>query len=298
MIFYQTGYTNNVDVDKRSPNDLDVISKLSVLAQGFATSVFEVIGIKLDYSIQQIAEMFCAFKCNSFSICDEEMNSVGTGLYLDCSVMNHSCEPNCAVVFKDAKLYVKCINERVSKGVELTISYIDLAQSTPSRQLRLEEQYCFKCACKRCELHTGDDQLLQGNELTTSLPHFKDIKKSKQQHLDVLETLYQDNVSKLGEMNENLILLSNLLCSEYINVQQFQKSLLHASRVLKAFEMCYPALHPMLGIQFALVSKLQNYLGHSAEANHNLQKAVHILNITHSHSTHPFVQDITNSHTK
>lgn len=35
-------------------------------------------------------------------------------------------------------------------GMQVTLSYVDLAASTPTRQKALKEQYFFDCCCSRC----------------------------------------------------------------------------------------------------------------------------------------------------
>lgn len=47
---------------------------------------------------------------NSFNICNEELNSLGTGIYLAASILDHSCEPNAVAIFDGTTL-----NLRVTK---------------------------------------------------------------------------------------------------------------------------------------------------------------------------------------
>jgi [histone H3]-lysine4/36 N-trimethyltransferase SMYD len=50
-------------------------------------------------SSKEIVENFCRLKCNSFSILDEDMNEVGTGVYNNSSFINHDCYPNSVEFF-------------------------------------------------------------------------------------------------------------------------------------------------------------------------------------------------------
>lgn len=44
---------------------------------------------------------------NSFNICDEELKSLGTGIYLGASILDHSCNPNVVAIFKGALLNIR-----------------------------------------------------------------------------------------------------------------------------------------------------------------------------------------------
>lgn len=48
---------------------------------------------------------------NSFNICDQEMNSLGTGMYLAASILDHSCEPTAVATFNGTTLSVRSLYE-------------------------------------------------------------------------------------------------------------------------------------------------------------------------------------------
>ncbi|KAJ0392502.1 hypothetical protein P43SY_006563 [Pythium insidiosum] len=74
----------------------------------------------------------------------------GTALFTGICTMNHSCDPNCTVIYmKDGKAQVYAVQD-IKAGEELCISYIDVDQDLEDRQLCLRE-YQFECHCARCE---------------------------------------------------------------------------------------------------------------------------------------------------
>ena len=83
------------------------------------------------------------------------------------SLVNHSCAPNCSYEgFWDTERGAPGMRifaeTDISEGEEITISYVDRALPTASRQLRLRE-YGFECNCTRCLASTnggGDDSLI------------------------------------------------------------------------------------------------------------------------------------------
>lgn len=46
---------------------------------------------------------------NSYNILDPEMNSVGTGLYLAASIIDHSCDPSAVAVFKGTTINIRTV---------------------------------------------------------------------------------------------------------------------------------------------------------------------------------------------
>ncbi|KAL4714622.1 hypothetical protein ACJJTC_019685 [Scirpophaga incertulas] len=88
---------------------------------------------------------------NSFTILDIDMNSIGTGVYLAASILDHSCSPNAVATFDG-----KTINIRATKDMtyldwsQIRISYIDLMKTAYERQTELLDNYYFLCQCDRC----------------------------------------------------------------------------------------------------------------------------------------------------
>uniref|UniRef100_M4C0D8 SET domain-containing protein n=1 Tax=Hyaloperonospora arabidopsidis (strain Emoy2) TaxID=559515 RepID=M4C0D8_HYAAE len=73
----------------------------------------------------------------------------GTALFPIICTMNHSCDPNCTVLYtKNGDGHVVAIRD-IRKGEELCICYIDVDMDVQSREANLRE-YKFKCYCPRC----------------------------------------------------------------------------------------------------------------------------------------------------
>jgi hypothetical protein len=69
---------------------------------------------------------------------------VGIGIFPLLSLLNHSCAPNCAVVFNGPVGALRTIAP-VCQGEPLTINYVDLVGSTAQRRAKLADDYFFLC---------------------------------------------------------------------------------------------------------------------------------------------------------
>mmetsp|Transcript_26853 Transcript_26853/g.30735 ORF Transcript_26853/g.30735 Transcript_26853/m.30735 type:complete len:684 (+) Transcript_26853:19-2070(+) len=93
---------------------------------------------------------------NGFSISDVDNKTIGLGLYIQGSIMNHSCQPNLIQTFSygiNGQLLSLLItaSKDISQNEEMCISYIDLLQDTAIiRMKRLMKEYRFQCDCLRC----------------------------------------------------------------------------------------------------------------------------------------------------
>ncbi|XP_047538653.1 histone-lysine N-methyltransferase ASHR1 [Vanessa atalanta] len=88
---------------------------------------------------------------NSFTILDMDMNSIGTGIYLASSIIDHSCNPNAVATFDGKTINIRAIKDMPCLDwKQIRISYIDLMKTPYERQMELLENYYFLCFCDRC----------------------------------------------------------------------------------------------------------------------------------------------------
>ncbi|XP_061715999.1 histone-lysine N-methyltransferase SMYD3 [Cydia pomonella] len=88
---------------------------------------------------------------NSFTILDTDMNSIGTGVYLASSIVDHSCNPNAVATFDGKTINLRALTDLPCLDWDqIRISYIDLMYTPYERQTDLLENYYFLCQCERC----------------------------------------------------------------------------------------------------------------------------------------------------
>lgn len=71
--------------------------------------LFEFLGNTITFNIAELMGIYSRICINSFNILDLNMNSIGVGIYLGASVMDHSCKPNAVVVFDGTTIAVRTL---------------------------------------------------------------------------------------------------------------------------------------------------------------------------------------------
>lgn len=82
---------------------------------------------------------------------DGSNKNLALGLYLNISVINHSCNPNATHIFyNNGYLSIKS-KQNIEPNTEITISYCDIRSAYFYRQEALSSVYCFDCDCEKCK---------------------------------------------------------------------------------------------------------------------------------------------------
>ena len=87
---------------------------------------------------------------NAHTITSFSQSPLGIAIDTTLAILNHSCVPNTTVIYSGLRLDLRSI-QRINKGEELTISYIDISDFTAYRKRELRQRYYFDCHCLRCQ---------------------------------------------------------------------------------------------------------------------------------------------------
>jgi [histone H3]-lysine4/36 N-trimethyltransferase SMYD len=104
-------------------------------------------------SFQELTVWLRQFRSNNFGITDELLNCIGIGVFPAAALLNHSCAPNCILRYRltNEGIFVDIVaTQNISKGEELTHSYVDCSLPKTCRKKRLLEVYDFDCGCQLC----------------------------------------------------------------------------------------------------------------------------------------------------
>lgn len=258
------------------------------------------------YNPNEIFIIFGKMVINSFSILDNEMQAIGSGLFLGPSILDHSCEPNAVVTFDRIFLYLQAVKDLPTKNIkDVFISYIDQLEIQETKQQQLQEQYYFTCNCSRC---IGDYWNKETLRYPLSKENCNDIVEKSKNMLEILKKMKRNNddpkdILKLAlpllkkqesvmyPINVLLVKIQDIIFDAYINICKWEEALSIGIKTLDAYKYYYSDYHPCLGIQLFRIGKIQLYLEKIKEADNTLKKAEEILKITHG-VNHPLYQEL------
>lgn len=84
-------------------------------------------------SVKKLLKASIAFKMNGFCLSNYDLTPIGGGVYLHPSLINHSCDPNCFVMFDGKTQFIQAYRD-IAKNEVISISYINLKLGYMMRQ--------------------------------------------------------------------------------------------------------------------------------------------------------------------
>lgn len=229
-------------------------------------------------------DVLCKLLCNTFSICDDEMRPIGAGIYVQCSLLNHSCDPNCVVLFAGTKLTLRTVKD-IPGGDQLLISYVDLVDSCNHRRAQLKKVYSFTCVCERC--------LQEGGEGEETAENSKEL--NYRESLKVMQDW--ESILRCHQLSPRCTLVTaikeaELMYDAQIGLGMWKYAAETASRLVDLYRKCLFPFHPLIGLTLMKLGKLQRFEGaphHLKASVSSLTQAVHCLGISYG-PAHPLTQ--------
>ncbi|XP_040824120.1 histone-lysine N-methyltransferase SMYD3 isoform X2 [Ochotona curzoniae] len=207
-----------------------------------------------------VFEAFAKVICNSFTICNAEMQEVGVGLYPSMSLLNHSCDPNCSIVFNGPHLLLRAVRE-IEAGEE------------------------------DADMLTGDEQIWK--EVQESLKKIEELKAhwKWEQVLAMCQTIISSNSERLPDINIYQLKVLDCAMDACINLGLLEEALFYGIRTMEPYRIFFPGSHPVRGVQVMKVGKLQLHQGMFPQAMKNLRLAFDIMRVTHGRE-HSLIEDL------
>ncbi|XP_065731602.1 histone-lysine N-methyltransferase SMYD3 isoform X2 [Phocoena phocoena] len=207
-----------------------------------------------------IFEAFAKVICNSFTICNAEMQEVGVGLYPSMSLLNHSCDPNCSIVFNGPHLLLRAVRD-IEAGEE------------------------------DADMLTGDEQVWK--EVQESLKKIEELKAhwKWEQVLAMCQTILSSNAERLPDINIYQLKVLDCAMDACINLGLLEEALFYGIRTMEPYRIFFPGNHPVRGVQVMKVGKLQLHQGMFPQAMKNLRLAFDIMRVTHGRE-HSLIEDL------
>ncbi|KAL4093758.1 hypothetical protein PRIC1_011188 [Phytophthora ramorum] len=278
------------------------------------------------YLMEELQRMLSRFRNNNFSICDELLLELGAGCFPLGAMINHSCDPNCAVTFVPRTLVMEFrAMTPIKAGQEITQTYVDIALPRRERHQRLQQKYHFLCECARCSLPlqrpgnvdafldadidgVPQEQWTQERQeaVQRALKEFSDDKgrsaagatdPAGQQHIDALQKLLEQQSGILHRDNIALLQTLSTLFSAEMERGSVEEAIQYGERVLEFYRRVYHSNHPMTGLHVFTLGDLYGQLAQTgtgsetskAKSSEYLAEAQRILRITHG-KNHRFAE--------
>ncbi|XP_075604952.1 histone-lysine N-methyltransferase SMYD3 isoform X3 [Balearica regulorum gibbericeps] len=195
-------------------------------------------------------QIFAKVTCNCFTISNGEMQDVGVGLYPSMSLLNHSCDPNCVIVFEGYQLLLRSI-----------------------REIQIGEEDAEKLA--------GEEHAWKEVKDAVNEVRYPKSKEEWEQVLARCQNLLSSHMGRLPDTNIYQLKMLDCAMDACINLESWEEALYYGSRTLGPYRLHYPGFHPLRAVQLMRVGKLQYSQDMFPQALETLKQAYHIMKVTH-----------------
>ena len=252
------------------------------------------------FTTEEIFEAFCKILINSTGITDDMNNSIGTGLYLGLSAVDHSCAPNVNVVFNGNMVELRAMEDIPDPmWANVRVDYLSIIQPRQLRQSQLLRDYFFTCSCKLCN-SSGEEFLISVicDKCSAGVAVSRgkcdacqqDIRSDYQQLSEIfhheldnkqLISTYKRLVKIFHISDYRMIEFGERVMSACISENEFETLLEVAEHLLQSYREYYHCNSLSLGHHVAKLGKTAIYLNKSSEAHKYLQECLKIFKLSH-----------------
>ncbi|XP_053499661.1 N-lysine methyltransferase SMYD2-B isoform X2 [Ictalurus furcatus] len=292
------GNLDKLDNEKREMNEADIAELHHFYSK------------HLDFPDHQaLLTLFAQVHCNGFTVEDEELSHVGSAVFPDVALMNHSCCPNVIVTYRGTSAEVRAVKD-ISPAMEVYTSYIDLLYPTEDRMERLRDSYYFTCDCKECKTKSKDKVKLKLRKVNGDEPRseeiremlryarnaIEDFRRAKQEKTpaELLE-ICELSMDKMGSMFEdsNVYMLHMMYQAMGVcmYMEDYDGAVSYGEKVIKPFRQLYPAYSLNVASMYLKLGRLYTVLDRLSAGSAALKKALAIMEVVHG-KDHVYVKEL------
>lgn len=183
--------------------------------------------------------------------------SLAMGLLKDFCRINHSCQPNCFSGYNPTT-GMRIVSARaITKGEEITFSYINNIDRVEQRRKNLKQNYYFDCQCPKCLEELNDPSICKSRKLKDHEINMQlDTAEVAMQHLQAMG-------AKLEEYDYEWFLLLENVEGVLVFFKEFEYLYSLRKKFTSKFECWFKGimLNPIVGQHFNNLGRLANQLG-------------------------------------
>ena len=158
-------------------------------------SYFKAFGV--DFEEKQLLIIREKMETSFFAIGSSDFDSYwvrkGSGLFIETSIFDHSCEPNAIHSFDGHKMVLTATHE-IKEGEEITIMYRNAIElPVDERQKLFKQEYFFECCCRMCKMSPEAERMFK----STLWDLIKKRIEFKQKPFPSLEEAHQQALNEL-----------------------------------------------------------------------------------------------------
>ncbi|XP_019468218.1 N-lysine methyltransferase SMYD2 [Meleagris gallopavo] len=252
--------------------------------------------------------LFAQVNCNGFTIEDEELSHLGSAIFPDVALMNHSCCPNVIVTYKGILAEVRAVKE-IEPGEEVFTSYIDLLYPTEDRNDRLRDSYFFTCDCRECTMKEKDKEKLKIRKLNDPpsaeavrdmikyarnvIEEFRRAKhyKSPSELLEICELSLDKMGAVFEDSNVYMLHMMYQAMGVCLYVQDWEGALRYGQKIIRPYSKYYPSYSLNVASMWLKLGRLYMALENRPAGDKALKKAIAIMEVAHG-KDHPYISEI------
>ncbi|XP_012722721.2 N-lysine methyltransferase SMYD2 isoform X1 [Fundulus heteroclitus] len=257
---------------------------------------------------KDLLTLFSQVACNGFTIEDDELSHIGTAVYPDIALINHSCLPSVIVTYNGTSAEVRAV-QNMNPGDEVLTSYIDLLYPTDDRNNRLRECYYFTCDCQECKSKSRDKAKLKVRKQRDPVePHevnnmiryarntvkeFRALKhvKSPGELLEMCEQSLEKMGAVFDDSNVYMLHMMYQAMGVCIYMQDADGAIRYGEKILKPYSKLYPPYSLNVSSMYLKMGRIYMMMEKHSEGISALKKAMAVMEVAHGRN-HPFLRDL------
>ncbi|XP_041703298.1 N-lysine methyltransferase SMYD2-A-like [Coregonus clupeaformis] len=252
---------------------------------------------------QTLTVLFGQVNCNGFTIEDEELSHLGSAVFPDVALMNHSCSPNVIVTYRGTVAEVRAVQD-IQPGDEIFNSYIDLLYPTDDRNERLRDSYFFTCVCDECATRSKDGAKMELRKLSSPpepeevremvryarnvIEEFRRAKhyKTPSDLLEICELSQEKMGSIFADTNVYMLHMMYQAMGVCLYMQDWDGAMSYGEKIIQPYSIHYPAYSLNVASMYLKLGRLYLGLERKNQGVKALKEAIAIMEVAHGKDHH------------
>uniref|UniRef100_A0A3B4WW74 [histone H3]-lysine(4) N-trimethyltransferase n=1 Tax=Seriola lalandi dorsalis TaxID=1841481 RepID=A0A3B4WW74_SERLL len=237
---------------------------------------------------KDLLALFSQVACNGFTIEDDELSHIGTAVYPDVALINHSCLPSVIVTYNGMSAEVRAV-QNMKPGDEVLISYIDLLYPTDDRNNRLRESYYFTCDCKECKSKSKDKAKLKVRkqsdpfepEVISNMVRYARKTIREFRLLEMCEQSLEEMGAIFHDSNVYMLHMMYQAMGVCLYMQDIDGAIRYGEKILKPYNQLYPPYSLNVSSMYLKLGRLYMGMERYSMGISALKKAMAIMEVVH-----------------